>query len=192
MAEYITVDTVMDNTALLKDIANSIGKLNVLVGIPEKDALRKGDPINNAALLYIHTNGSPLQHIPKRPVLEPAIEAKGNIEPITLEMEKAGKSLIDGNKAEINNHLNMAGQKASNAARKWFTDSRNGWAEDKPATIRAKLRKVAVLNSGLGKGHKGRMAARVKMKEAMETTGSTQTLIDSEQMRKAITWIKVT
>jgi hypothetical protein len=34
-------------------------KIEVLVGIPEATAQRKGEKINNPSLLYIHTHGSP-------------------------------------------------------------------------------------------------------------------------------------
>ena len=49
----------------------------LLVGIPDsgerKSKKGKKSKVTNAELLFIHTNGSPVNNIPKRPVIEPAI-----------------------------------------------------------------------------------------------------------------------
>lgn len=93
---------------------------------------------SDATALYIHSHGSPLWQIPPRPIIEPAIEAKGNIEPIRDELKEAATAVLDGDKAEAVRHLKRAGMTGQNAARGWFTDSRNGWAPNAPSTIKAK------------------------------------------------------
>ena len=51
-------------------------KLDLLVGVPQEKTEREGnnEPITNAELMFIHTNGSPIKNIPKRPTIEPTIE----------------------------------------------------------------------------------------------------------------------
>lgn len=51
-------------------------KLDLLVGVPQEKTEREGnsEPITNAELMFIHTNGSPIRNIPKRPTIEPTIE----------------------------------------------------------------------------------------------------------------------
>lgn len=115
-----------------------LSKMRAYVGIPEKAASRPGEVINNAELLYIHTNGSPLQNIPARPVIEPAIEASDNREMIEAELAECADAELDGKIDEAVNHLIKAGQVGSNAAKRWFRDPRNGWPENKPSTIAAK------------------------------------------------------
>lgn len=127
-----------DNGKPLGDLLKEIAKMQVYVGIPEEKASRKGEPVNNAQLLYIHTNGSQLKGIPKRPVIEPALEAKENKEAITAELGEAVKSLLDKKPAQAKMHLKRAGMIGQNAARAWFDDPRNGWAPNTERTIVAK------------------------------------------------------
>lgn len=118
----------------LKDLRNS----DVLVGIPEEANERKGGGIGNAALLYIHTNGSPLQHIPARPVIEPAIAAEGTRQLITEQLKLAGKAILDKESEKAETHLRKAGQIGANASKRWFFDPRNNWAPNAPSTIARK------------------------------------------------------
>lgn len=104
--------------------------------------------ISNAQLLYIHSKGSPLRNIPARPVLEPAIEAKGNREGIAAELAKAVQASLHGNDEDVTRYLKRAGLSASNAAKRWFTDSRNNWAPNAPATIRAKGSDQPLIDTG--------------------------------------------
>jgi hypothetical protein len=138
--------------AALKKIANKA----VYVGIPA-GSNRKNRGVTNAELLYIQSKGSPVKNIPARPVLEPAIEA--NAESIAAEIAAATAATLMGDEAGQLRALKRAGLAGQNAARGWFTDSRNGWPANSPETIRRK--------------------------------GSDQPLIDTSQMRKAITFVIV-
>ena len=75
MPPPVTVTKSGPGLAQLKKDLERLSKSDVLVGIPASAAARKKGPINNASLLFIHSKGSPLKHIPARPVLEPAIQA---------------------------------------------------------------------------------------------------------------------
>lgn len=67
--------TVVDD---LKSLFNTLPQYIIEVGVLEDKNLRKKKNkqvgITNAELMYIQENGSPLQNIPARPVLEMAIE----------------------------------------------------------------------------------------------------------------------
>jgi hypothetical protein len=97
-----------------------------------------GRKINNAELVFIHTNGSPLRGIPKRPIIEPAIEEKTNKEPIAEELKEAASAALDADRPKTLKHLKRAGMTAQNRVRAWFTDPRNGWAPNAPSTIAQK------------------------------------------------------
>ena len=94
--------------------------------------------INNAELLYIHTNGSSLRHIPARPVIQPAIEDPENRVQILAELELAAKAAFEGKPEVVERQLKLAGTVAANAAKAWFTNSKNHWAPNAPSTIRRK------------------------------------------------------
>lgn len=93
------VTLVRDNSASLTRALASLTKTACLVGFPASDAERRPEPgepdqpITNAALGYIHDNGSPAANIPARPFMEPGIAAaQGNIEAI---YSKAAKAVLD-------------------------------------------------------------------------------------------------
>lgn len=150
-------------------------RMDVLVGIPEEKASRPGDStINNAELLYIHTHGSPLRGIPARPVIEPAITAPDNKEKITEQLGIAAKLILDGQAGQAKQQLKKVAMLGQNIARGWFTDPRNGWAPNSPATINRKVSKMS----------------KKKIKEAKDAgLPLSSPLIDTGQMRKAIVGI---
>lgn len=125
-----------DKTDAISKSIKEFMKYDTLVGIPAEGASRQGEPINNAELLYIHTNGSPVRNIPPRPVIEPAIEDAG--EQISADMGKAATMAIDGNVESAKGQLARAGMRGQNVSRAWFTNSKNGWAPNSAETIRRK------------------------------------------------------
>ena len=111
----------------------------VYVGVPSERTLRKSDQINNSSLMFLLTHGSPLRNIPATPILEPAVEKAGSL--ISPELALAAKAVFEKNPNEATRHLKLAGQIASNAAKRYFTNPDNGWPVNAPSTIRAKLSK---------------------------------------------------
>jgi len=126
------------STTQLKAALKQLSKARVLVGIPEDKNDRQNSPVTNAALMYLHTNGSELQGIPARPVIEPAIQAPDNKVLIAEPLGEAAKAVLDDKRAQASSELKRAGILGSNAAKRWFTDARNGWASNSPATIARK------------------------------------------------------
>jgi hypothetical protein len=136
-----------------------IKKSEVLVGIPAEKTQRKKETVNNASLLFVFSNGSPLRHIPPRPVLEPAIEQNKDL--VTPHLAEAARLITEHRPDAAQRELQRAGTIAANAAKRRFTEP-NDWAPNAPSTIKHKNKK-----------HKG---------EARPG-------IDSGQMRRALTYV---
>ena len=94
--------------------------------------------VNNAELLFIFTKGSPLRSQAPRPVLQPAMEATGNKEAISNELAQSVKASLAGDHSTAVKRMQRAALAGQNAARGWFTDSRNNWSPNAPATIARK------------------------------------------------------
>jgi hypothetical protein len=145
---------------------NQIAKQKVAVGVPADTNERKGDKIGNAYLMYIQTNGvrprdvraemkknidkgtkytvalqmylhehgSFVYQIPARPVIQPAILDKK--EALSEGLKIAAVDAMNGN--DYQNDLIKVGSVARDAAKDWFTNSKNGWAPNAPSTIKRK------------------------------------------------------
>lgn len=138
----------------------------VLVGIPEKTATRKDDPINNATLGYIMEKGSPAANIPARPFLVPGVaDVQGEIE----EALKPGiTAALSGDMAEHRKSLNAAGLIGAKGVQAKITTG--PFVPLATSTLRARDR---------------RMAAKGKKYYAV----SIVPLIDTGQLRRSITYI---
>ncbi|MGI8770931.1 MAG: hypothetical protein ACR2JE_05805 [Acidobacteriaceae bacterium] len=148
-------------------------RMQVYVGVPQSKSGRTKGGVTNAELMFIHSNGSRLQNIPARPVIEPAINAPEDKAAITVELKKAAQSAFAGNAEEAKEYLDRAGLIGQNAARKWFYDPRNNWPPDAPATIARKTRKGRLNKNG-------DPAAAVA-----------RPLIDTGQLQRAIVYVVV-
>lgn len=155
-------------------------KMDVLVGIPEEKASRRGrDRVNNAELMYIHTHGSPLRGIPARPVIEAAIEAPDNKEKIGEGLGTAAKMALSGRPDQAKQQLRKVGMLGRNIARAWFRDPRNNWPPNSPTTILHKINKMS------GKKRRDALAEFAATGESSQV----QTLVDTAQMQNAITFV---
>lgn len=148
MGPNASIRKVNDSGPELLKRLQSMQRQFVAVGIPQQKTQRSKEPINNASLLYIHTHGSPVRHIPARPVIEPAIEASGNKERIVAELKQAQNAWLAGDKIQAVRHLRLAGVAGMNAAVRWFTDPRNHWAPNAPSTIRRKGSSKPLIHTG--------------------------------------------
>ena len=160
----ITIARKLGSTALM-DRVHQVTKLAAYVGIPAADASArqkqllsmasgKGKKsarvkkaaqldVDNAQLLFVFSKGSPIRKQPARPVLEPAVQASGNKEPITRQITASVKASLAGDKDEAGKRMTAAAIAGQNASRKWFTDSRNGWAPLAESTKRGRARRLS-------------------------------------------------
>lgn len=159
-------------------------KAQALVGIPAANATREDNSsgINNAEALFLFTNGSQLNNIPPRPVIEPAITADGTKAAITKRLAAASSAALHGDVPGMLQQLDAAGQIGESASKAWFTDSRNNWPQNTRKTIRRKLRRLK------GKQFKAAIAALANGSPAALDSINTPG-IDTGQMRRAITHI---
>lgn len=167
-----------------RDALKHLGKMKAYVGIPEKETSRPGEEITNAGLLFIHTNGSPLQHIPARPVIEPAIEAADNKKMITDELEQVISSELDGKNDEAVAHLIKAGTLGSNAAKRWFRDPRNNWAPLSTNPL------GSFLAGKVSKSLNYPVTPDMSYADAKQASGFDKTLIITGELRRAITHVE--
>lgn len=117
----------------------------VYVGIAEDTTERNNEDgdnkvsVTNADLLFIHTNGSPVNNIPARPVIEPAIE--DGKDTITKQMKLAAQNILDNNEAQAFKYLSIAGTYGQKMCRDWFKNPKNNWPPNSPRVIAKKIKK---------------------------------------------------
>lgn len=181
MGPTLTLTKKLTGLKDFKEAMVAVRNAEVLVGIPQATSSRRGGHINNAELLFIFTNGSPARHQPPRPVIEPAIMAPGNKEPIARELEEAAAAWLHHEPKKALQFLKRAGTAARDASKAWFTDPRNNWAPNAPSTIRAKLAHLGPKRS--------REAHALIAAQGGDTTGVVVPGIDTGAMRKAITYV---
>ena len=164
---FVDVKEQVDNWNGLIRALDFIRNNEVYVGIQDDTSERenkdgtKNNDVSNAELLYIHTNGSQKQNIPARPVIESAIRKDSNR--LHKMMGKAADLAFKNKVPEAIEQLKKVGMRGQNVSRNYFYDENNGWPEDKPETIRRKMK-------GKPKGYIPRI------------------LIDTSQLKNAITY----
>lgn len=119
----------------------------ILVGVPQSKSRRQGDPMTNAELLHLHTRGSPLKHLPERPVIEPALQ--DSQQELSALLKDALKSVTELKEDEALAKLKAVGMQAQNVSRAWFVNPRNGWKPNSPITYQRKQAKGATINRPL-------------------------------------------
>lgn len=108
MIEF-SVKSMIDRTPQLEKALKQMRTREVAVGYPEskKVARKKGDPMSNATLAYIHDKGSPAARIPARPFMNEGIE---DVEKeIDAQLAKGAALALDGNVAAVDDALHGAG-----------------------------------------------------------------------------------
>ena len=148
--------------------------------------------VTNAELLFIHTKGSPLKHIPARPVIEPAIENEANKKIISRELAASVKASLDGNHDLAVKKMKRAAMAGQNAARGWFTSPDNHWPKLADSTKRARMRNItkAQLAQVFEAGDAAHMRNMTKAQLAAEVGDAAFTpLIDTGALRASIVGI---
>lgn len=124
---------------LMKRIKDGI-ETKLMVGVPEKNAAR-GDEgkqkVNNAQLAFIHTYGSPVNNIPARPFLVPAITQTETMDRISELFKQGFEAAIEGGEESATPYLEKAGIVAVNAVNDYIQDSSH-FVPNAPETIRRK------------------------------------------------------
>lgn len=116
-----------DNAASVLAGLDRLSKMDVLVGIPESNAVREdGEELNNAEIGYLQSTGATVRlggkevTLPPRPFLDIGIE---DTQAITSEHLKAAAGLaLDGQFPAAERELEKAGMVASNGAKRVISD----------------------------------------------------------------------
>jgi hypothetical protein len=93
--------------AALAEAIRQLSRRRLLIGIPQENDPRRGEPIGNASLAYIHNFGSPARNIPARPHAIPGIEKA--MPAMEKHLRAAAAAALDGKVSEIDAALSRAG-----------------------------------------------------------------------------------
>jgi len=187
---FLTLDKKIDKQDSITEAVKALTEMDVLVGIPQEKSSRKNEEgINNVELAYIHTHGARRKAMiqemsgdinrgqPYSKAYAAYITAHGSplfripprpfLEPaiekhkdkISEPLKEAAKKALDGNASGIKSEYRKAGMLASNLVKSYFLDS-----DKKPKWA---------------PNH----PVTIKKK------GSDQPLIDTDELRKSITFV---
>jgi hypothetical protein len=150
VGEWLVRIDIVEEARNFQRMMNTLNKMmenEVYVGIADDTTEREADEtgITNAELLFIHTNGSPINNIPPRPVIEPAIY--NDKDRLSDMMKKAAQLFMEGRDEEAIKQLQRVGMRGQNVSRKWFVDEKNGWPPNSPSVREAKIKKGSAILS---------------------------------------------
>jgi hypothetical protein len=153
-------------------------KTDVYVGIPQEKSSRQGDPITNAELAFIHTNGA--RSVSMRNEMQPNlnggmaysqahqmyVQEHGSelwqvpprpiIEPVINKnkdligkyMKEAGQLILSGDPESGKSKLEEIGLRIATKVKENFVSPENGWATNAPSTIAAKGSDKPLIDTG--------------------------------------------
>lgn len=171
-------------TNKLPQMLKGVNKLAVkatYVGVPSEKTERKEDdeektPMTNAALAFIHDNGSPAAHIPARPFMRPGIK-KAQAK-IVAALRGGAIGVLKGQDPE--RALNIAGMAAQASIRGHINEGIAPPLAD--STLRGRIR-----NKTSVKGAKKELADRAA--GAAPGVQNAKPLIATAQLRNAINYV---
>lgn len=159
-----------------------IKQFQLMVGVPASSAARpstggRPDP-NNAALLYIHENGSPAAHIPARPSLHPGVN---RVRQQIIALLRAGAAAAAAGKGEalLIRNMNTAGLLAVNSVRGVIRAH-----IPPPLAATTKMRRLTRTAA-----YQAASAARQKAMMAVHLAGTFTPLYDTGKLINAITYV---
>lgn len=135
----VDIEVTYDGFKQMMNGLDWIENSGVYVGVPEDESSREDEDITNAELLFIHTNGSLINNVPARPVIEPAL--REDSERLSSMLGKAFVYALQGKFEFASEQLKKTGMRGQKVARAWFKNPKNNWPPNAPSVVRAKLRK---------------------------------------------------
>lgn len=175
MAGEISVDVeVRQNSGITPEqIRRAVDMMNSLalyVGIPEGSGGGSGG-LNNVQLAYLMSQGSPVNKMPARPFIEPAIEQEDVLNNISEQFARAFDAAMQGDMNGVYAALSNAGIYGSNAVKEYMGSG--ALAPNAPITI----------NGGWMRNKVSGKPVHVKGK------GSSAPLIDTGSLRSSVTYV---
>lgn len=146
------IEKMLDETVKkMTEAYNSINDYAIEIGVIAADNKRTkfNVGINNAELMFIHENGSPLNHIPSRPVLQLTIEDTiKKLLPDTINRIYNGCFKHDWTKEQVKVELEKMCIRMQSMCRKLIFNKDSRLEPNKPRTIKAKGSDVPLLDTG--------------------------------------------
>lgn len=146
----------------MKEALMLLSRTEVEVGIPPENDDHSG-PFSASELLYLHESGCPLNHVPARPVMGPAL-ADGEVQQAMADaMLEALQAAMKGDSAGTLSGLEKAGQTGADAMKNYILDGGHlapnapitisgGWMRNhvsgKPVHVRGKGGATPLLDTG--------------------------------------------
>ena len=158
-----------------------LSRRRVLIGIPQENDPRPGEPIGNAALGYIHEFGG--VHIPARPHLIPGVEEA--MDDITRRLRAAAETVLSsGQLGQVDAYLGQAGQIAVDSVKNKIRS--NIPPPLAPATVRGRT-------TGHGRRRREARTRGITLKalaqeEIAQGAGGAIALIDTASYINSIVW----
>ena len=157
----VTVTENAERLAMIRECMLFLASHAVAVGIPAKNDARPG-PYSNTALLALHEAGSPVNRVPPRPVMKPALSRDGVREEMADALLRAAYAAADGNAPEMIACMETAGEAGAKAIRDYIKGGsaapnapitvNGGWMRNrvsgKPVYIRGKGSSVPLVDTG--------------------------------------------
>lgn len=143
----------------------------VRIGIPDGAAPRESGELTNVELAFLMTDGSPINRMPPRPFLEPALALPENEEMLSDDMKSAASAAFDGDFGRAMNGLKMTGEDGATAVKRYMDEG--AFPANAPITI----------NGGWMRNRVSGKPVHVKGK------GSSKPLIDTGNLQGAITYV---
>ncbi len=138
------------NLELQKKLLDDLKNYVIIIGVVQADSGRKDEVrvgINNAELMFIHENGSPLRNIPRRPVLHYSIEwAREQLSDV---LDKCIEGIFEGwSKKDVEIHLKRFCIRLENYARDLIYERDPRLEPNKPGTISRKGSDLPLFDTG--------------------------------------------
>lgn len=185
------VKKTIDNVATVLKAVSMLTGSDVLVGVPQEKTGRSGkEPINNAALAYIHEFGEPRHNIPARPFLYPGI-AKAQPQIVEL-MRKGAVDALHGKVGAVEKTLNAVGMVARNSVVREITDPDPAFQPLTYRTVRARMRRTQAMRRKLTQINKKADKAGASRSMALMQwagAGNVKPLLDTLQLRSSISYV---
>ena len=123
----------VDSTKMLEKAMAKLAKRYVVVGYPEdKSVERKEGGIGNASLAFVQDRGSPANHLPPRPFLQPGVDS------VSLKLQnrlaQGAREALGGDVSAVDRNLNAVGVEAVSGVRSYLTNA--NFAPLKASTLR--------------------------------------------------------
>lgn len=154
---------VLDRLPIVAAGIGDIVNRGTYVGIPDDRNQRTDEPVNNAALGYLHEHGEPASNIPARPWLVPG--AKTVADKVGDVMKQGGRDALAGNRSAMTTALHSIGLLGVSAVRDYLMTG--PFVPLSPVTIRERIRR----------------------RKYKVTQGIDRPLIDTGQMLRSVTYV---